>query len=97
MFLHHTFKTIVDEEVKYKKRGCNVASAVKQWSFKAFGSFKEINCMTKYLFILYLLEPNKRRSNKISSFKVLKETSTLNKPIRSFCLFPANYGKICLF
>ena len=46
MFLHHTFKTNVDEEVKFKKRGCNIASAVKQWSFKAFGSFKEINCMT---------------------------------------------------
>ena len=55
MFLHHTFKTNVDEEVKFKKRGCNIASAVKQWSFKAFGSFKEINCMTKYLFIFVLV------------------------------------------
>ena len=52
MFLHHIFKGNMNEEEKLKKaviNGHKIASAVKQWSFKAFGSFKEITCMNEYL------------------------------------------------
>ena len=33
------------------KSGHEVVSAVKQWSFKGFGSFTQINCMNEYLLI----------------------------------------------
>ena len=39
--------------------------------------------------LLYLLEPNNRMSNGISSFSFFKEASILKKPFRSFCLFSA--------
>ena len=50
VLLHHVYKTNVNEEEKLRNVR-KVVSAIpkkqnkKQWSFKAFGSFKEINCI----------------------------------------------------
>ena len=59
----------------------------KQRPFKAFGSFKEINCMNKSLLtdsVFLLSEPNRRMSDNISSFNFFKKTSILNKLFRNF-------------
>ena len=81
MLLHHVYKTNVNkEEVK------------KQWSFKAFGNFKEINCMNVNFLLtvsLYLSNPCKRMSSNISSFRFLIETSVLSQLFRSLFLFSA--------
>ena len=81
MLLHHVYKTNVNKE-EFKK----------QWSFKAFGNFKEINCMNVNFLLtvsLYLSNPCKRMSSNISSFRFLIETSVLSQLFRSLFLFSA--------
>ena len=73
-----------------------VSSVKKQWSFKVFGNFKEINCMNVNSLLtvsLYLSNPYKRMSNNISSFRFLIETCILSQLFRSLFLFSAENGQ----
>ena len=54
---------------------------------------KLVMWMSIYLLTTYLPEPNKTMSTIISSFKLFKKTSILNKLFSSFFLFSAKNGQ----